>query len=144
MWLSCGLFAASLCWMLQAWSSRQWALAITILMVVTLGMSTYWAQSYWGGMVAASGGALLFGGMRRTLHSPHVGPSVLMALGVLVLANTRPHEGLLTCIPPAVVLVYWFFADRRSPLSAKLTPWIASVSPQEIRLEPYSAHRPSR
>ncbi len=52
-WLGCGLFAASLCWMLQAWSSRKWALTVTVLAIVTLGTSTYWAQSYWGGMPAA-------------------------------------------------------------------------------------------
>jgi hypothetical protein len=51
--VSCGLFAGCLCWMLQAWTTRQWALAITILEILTLGTSTYWAQSYWGGMVAS-------------------------------------------------------------------------------------------
>ena len=53
-WFTCGVFAASLCWMLQAWSSRRWAIAITLLTTVTLGTSSYWAQSYWGGMLAAT------------------------------------------------------------------------------------------
>jgi hypothetical protein len=30
-WISCGLFAAALCWMLQASTSRQWALAVTLI-----------------------------------------------------------------------------------------------------------------
>ena len=103
-WLSCGLFAASLCWMLQAWSSRKWALTVTVLSIVTLGTSTYWAQSYWGGMVAASGAALLLGGLRRILRAPRPLTSVPLALGALILANTRPFEGLLLCVASAVML----------------------------------------
>ncbi len=120
-WFSCGLFAACLCWMLQAWTTRHWALAVTILMVATLGMSTYWAQSYWGGMVAASGGALVFGGMRRTLRAPAIIPGVLMAVGALLLANTRPYEGLLASAGCALVLGRWVLRDARSLLSARLT-----------------------
>ncbi len=58
-------------------------------------------------MLAASGGALLFGGMRRILRAVRLAPSLLMAIGILILANTRPFEGLLTCIPVAGVLVTW-------------------------------------
>ena len=65
-WLGCGCFAASLCWMLQAWTSPRWAAVTTVFTVISLGISSYWAQSYWGGMLAACGGALLFGGLRRT------------------------------------------------------------------------------
>ncbi|HEY2252048.1 MAG TPA: hypothetical protein VGH74_13340, partial [Planctomycetaceae bacterium] len=67
-WLSCGLFAASLCWMLQAWTSPRWANITVAFAVISFGISSYWAQSYWGGMLAACGGALLFGGLRRTLR----------------------------------------------------------------------------
>ncbi len=56
-WLSFGLFAASLCWMLQAWTSKPWAFAVTTLVIVTLGGPTsYWVGSYMGGAVAACGG----------------------------------------------------------------------------------------
>lgn len=119
-WLSCGFFAASLCWMLHAWTSKPWALAITIVAIAKLGVTDYWAQSYWGGMVAACAGALLFGGMRRIWRAPRVLPSLLMGLGVLLLANTRPYEGLLACLPVAAVLGCWFVRDRRTPLRTKL------------------------
>ena len=112
-WLSCGVFAAALHWMLQGWSSRELALGITILMSCTLGMSSYWAQSYWGGMPAAIGGALLLGGVRNTCRAPRVGSSVLMGLGVLFLANTRPYEGLLLCVPAVAVLAMEAFRRRR-------------------------------
>ncbi|MGQ0634367.1 MAG: hypothetical protein ACT4QC_07150 [Planctomycetaceae bacterium] len=123
-WLSCGLFAGSLCWMLQAWASRPWAFVTTIFAIVTMGVSTYWAQSYWGGMLAASGGALVFGGLRRTIRSPRVTASLLMALGVLLLANSRPFEGVLTCAPSAIVMAVWFWGRNRLSLSVKASQWL--------------------
>jgi hypothetical protein len=119
-WLGCGLFAACLCWMLHAWTSRQWALSITILMAMTLGTSSYWAQSYWGGMLSGAGGALLFGGMRRVLRAPQIWPSVLMTLGVLILANTRPYEGLLASMVAILALGTWCVRNTQSNLSDKL------------------------
>lgn len=123
-WISCGLSAAGLCWMLQAWCSRQWALAITVLSIATLGVSTYWAQSYWGGMPAACGGALLFGGLRRTIRSPRVIASTLMGLGVVVLAGTRPYEGVLACLPAGVVLCRWLLLERAQPMRQKLLAFV--------------------
>lgn len=123
-WLSCGLFAGSLCWMLQAWTSPKWANVATMFAVVGFGISSYWAQSYWGGMLPACGGALLYGGLRRTLRRPRVSSSVLMALGVVVLADTRPFEGLLACIPAGVLLCRWLIADTATSLSQRLVRWL--------------------
>lgn len=120
-WLSCGLFAASLCWMLLSWTSKPWALAITIAAIATTGVSTYWAQSYWGGMLAACGSALLFGGTRRTIRSPRTIHTLVTAVGVLVLANTRMYEGLLVCVAAAVPLGWWLVRGGRTPLRLKLT-----------------------
>ena len=119
-WLSCGLFAASLCWMLQSWTSVRWAVAITLLTTVTLGTSSYWAQSYWGGMVAAAGGALLLGGLRHTIHRARIAVSVLMALGIVILANSRPYEGLLICLPAGLLLARWMLRSSQLPFPAKL------------------------
>lgn len=119
-WISCGLFASALCWMLHTWVSRHWAVAITVMAVATIGTSTYWAQSYWGGMVAATGGALLFGGMRCTLNEPRILSSMAMGLGVVVLAYTRPLEGLLTALPASIVIVGWLFRRGRHGADSKL------------------------
>jgi hypothetical protein len=124
-WLSCGFFAASLCWMLQAWTPRRWALAGTTMAIATLGVSTYWAQSYWGGMLAAGGSALLFGGLRRTWRKPRVVSSVLSAVGVVILANTRLYEGLLVCLVPAVLLAWWLVWNDRVAVRARLISWAA-------------------
>ena len=57
-WISVGLMCAAICWMLQAWMSKTWALVGGIYAALWVSQS-YWGQSYWGGAVAATGGALL-------------------------------------------------------------------------------------
>jgi len=129
-WLSCGLFAGSLCWMLQAWTSRTWALVLTTFSALTLGTATYWAQSYWGGMVAAAGAALVFGAIRRLDRAPRVGVSVLLALGLLLLANTRPFEGALAAIP---AIAYWVRRIARSGSELK-SRFLTGVLPAVVVL----------
>lgn len=118
-WLSCGALAASVCWMLQSWTSRRWAWICTLFFLIGGGISSYWAQSYWGGAVAGSGAALLFGAMRRTVREPRVGTSLLLGLGAVLLAITRPYEGLLAAVAAGCVLGWWFLFDGKWALSAK-------------------------
>lgn len=127
-WLGCGLFAGCLCWMLQAWTTRPWAIATTLLAIATLGTSTYWAQAYWGGMIAGAGGALVFGGMRRTLHAVRLSTSLLIATGTLILANTRPYEGILACLPVAVVLAGWLIRSDRASRRTKLVLFVLPIA----------------
>jgi hypothetical protein len=119
-WLSCGLFAAALCWMLQSWVSPRWALAVTIVAIMTRGISSYWAQSYWGGMVAAMGAALVLGAVHRTLRAPSVITSVLMGLGLVILANSRPFEGAILAVVVMPLLTWWLVASGRVPFRVKL------------------------
>jgi hypothetical protein len=126
-WLGCGAFAASLCWMLQGWTTTRWALALTLSFIL-IHLASYWSQSYWGGMVAACGGALLVGGLTRTLRCPRLTSSLLMGLGVVLLANSRPFEGLLACLPVGAAIAWWLIADRRTPLQKKLALWLFPVS----------------
>jgi hypothetical protein len=126
-WLTCGLFAASLMWMLDSWTSRHYAFAVTVGTVITVGTTTYWAQSYWGGMLGASGAAIVFGALRRTITTPQASTSILLATGVLLLANARPFEGLLATIPAAVVIGWWFFRDGPVALGRKARTVLAPV-----------------
>jgi hypothetical protein len=98
-WLSSVLACAATCWMLQAWTGPVWALLGGILMAVQLGIYSYWSQTYWGGMVAALGGALVFGAYRRLWPRLSWQNSVWLAVGLVILANSRPLEGVLAALP---------------------------------------------
>src|SRR5690242_541461 len=92
--LSSALMCAAICWMLQGWMSPGWALLGGILAVIRLGMFSYWADSYWGGAVAALGGALVLGALPRIKKSPRLLDAVLFAIGIGLLFNTRPYESV--------------------------------------------------
>ena len=113
-WLSFGLMSAAICWMLQGWMTPRWAVLGGLLALINpmLGIASYWAQSYWGGAVAAGGGALLLGGARRLMRRPHVGDALLTGVGLALLANSRPYEGLLFSLPAGAFLLTWMLSKR--------------------------------
>ncbi|MFZ5831427.1 MAG: hypothetical protein ACOY3P_15185 [Planctomycetota bacterium] len=103
-YLSFALACAAVCWMMQAWMPARWAMFGGVLTVLSLA-TTSWANTYWGGAVAALGGALLFGALRRLIDRPAVVQSLLFVLGVAILANTRPYEGLVASAAAVAALL---------------------------------------
>lgn len=103
-WALAGLMAAAVFWALRAWTHGRWAMLGALLVVAKTGFGSYWAQSYWGGYVAALGGALLVGGLRRVIDRPRPLDGILVGFGVVVLANSRPWEGLVLAVGGAVFL----------------------------------------
>jgi hypothetical protein len=107
--LSGALFCSALCWMLQAWLPPTWALLGSMLAVVRLGLFSYWINTYsGGGLIAALGGALVLGAFPRYMRTPHLREGMLLATGLALLVLSRPYEGMLLCLPLAVVFVRWF------------------------------------
>ena len=115
-WLSSGLLCATMCWMLQAWLPEEWALLGGFLAMMRLAAFSYWGNSYWGGAVAATGGALVLGGLPRVQQSQRVRDALLIGLGLAILANSRPYEGLVLSLPVMVALLVWILGKDRPPL----------------------------
>jgi hypothetical protein len=138
-WLSSALACAAITWMLQAWLSPGWGLLGGILFAVQYGVFSYWSQSYWGGMVPALGGALFFGALRRLWNASSWQNAVWGALGLLILANSRPLEGLLTTLPATFLFLHRIYQSHRwrehevwtslvLPLGIVLAPGIMAMS----------------
>jgi len=121
-WLSVGLMCAAICWMLQAWLPPGWALLGGFLAVIRLALFSYWANTYFGGAVAAIGGALVLGALPRIKHHQRVRDAAAMAVGLALLANTRPYESLFFCIPIAVTLLVWMKKPEMKSPSLQISP----------------------
>lgn len=103
-WFSTALAAASICWMLQGWLPRRWALLGGLVAVFHGGLQLTWGQSYMGGAPAVVGSALLYGALPRWQKNQSWGSGVAAAAGLAILANSRPFEGLLVSLPIVVVV----------------------------------------
>jgi hypothetical protein len=119
-WLSAGLMCSAICWMLQGWLPPGWALLGGMLAVMRLALFSYWVNSYYGGAIAVIGGALVLGALPRIMRTARIRDGLWMALGVAILANSRPYEGLLLCIPVAFALSWWAVTKARETISVLL------------------------
>ena len=104
--LSVGLMCGALCWMMQGWLPPGWALLGGVLVVIRLGLFSNWVNGYYGGAIAATGGALVLGAFPRFRRRASVRDGIWLAAGAILLANSRPYEGLLICAPVAVALCW--------------------------------------
>jgi hypothetical protein len=118
--LATALMCSCLCWMLQAWVPPPWALLGACLALVRLGILSYWVNSYFGTSLPSLGGMLVLGALPRIQRQARLRDASLMGLGLAILANTRPYEGFVFCLPIAVAMLVWIFRQKRIPIAKVL------------------------
>jgi len=165
LWIASACFCAALCWLLLACMPPSWALLGSALAALRFGAASYWGQSFWGGALAAAGGALVLGGALRLLaharaatRTSEASACLALALGLCVLSNSRPFEGLAAALPCLAALAALLYTrsssgSRRAIAWRSLAPallllalnaaWIgfynARVSGSPLRM-PYAVH----
>jgi hypothetical protein len=72
-----------------------------VLAALQFSFTHYWMNSYWGGSLAAIGGCLVLGALPRLKANARPSYAMLFALGLMILANTRPFEGLMLSLAVA-------------------------------------------
>jgi hypothetical protein len=109
-WVSTAVASMAVFWMLLGWLPGRWALFGGILLVLH-PLVIEWSQSYWGGAVAMTGGALVLGGFRRIVRKPRAGDGLVAATGAALLAVSRPYEGAALSL---AVMMLLFLAMMRA------------------------------
>ncbi|HUS19269.1 MAG TPA: hypothetical protein VMZ25_06440, partial [Terriglobales bacterium] len=118
--ISIVVMCSAITWMLQAWMPSYWALFGGLITVLRFAVFGHWINSYWGGAVAAIGGALLFGAMGRLKRDKNiVRNSLIFAAGLAILANTRPFEGFVFSLIPLGWMACWLYRQfQQTPPNA--------------------------
>jgi hypothetical protein len=111
-WLSVAAASGAVLWMLQGWLPRRWAFLGGLLTATHPYVVGAWGHGYWGGGLAATGGALIYGALPRLVETQSRRSALIFALGLLLLAATRPFEGLLISAPACLWLA-WQFRPRQ-------------------------------
>jgi len=129
--ISVGLMCAAYLWAFRGWLPLRWAMLGALLAIFRYCSTDYWMNSYWGGAVAATGGALVLGAYGRLWRRHCPGSGLFLGIGLLLLANTRPYEGLIYSIPFGVGVLLWLYRRAREkalPVKSFVVPLLAVLA----------------
>jgi hypothetical protein len=107
-------------WMLRAFFSPKWSF-IGAFLTLTHPAVFYWSIGYHFGFVACTGATLGLGALFRLSRAPKITYAVIFGFGIAILANSRPFEGLIACVPMFVFIIGWFYRQIKSRMFFRRT-----------------------
>ena len=123
-----GVLCAVITWAAWVWLPPVWAIVAGILAMLRLTGSS-WTEGYMGGTAAAIGGALLVGAFARLRQRTNRKAAIVYGVGLAILANTRPFEGLVLAVVCSAFLIvrYLRCAEARRFIFKRVMVPIACV-----------------
>jgi hypothetical protein len=110
--LSGALACLAVFWMMCGWFDRRWAL-VGALLAATSFVVFDWNQTYLGGDVALLAGALCLGAVIRLVRVPRGRDAAILGVGLAILSNSRPFEGLIFGLCLGTSLLWSIVVDGR-------------------------------
>jgi hypothetical protein len=123
--LSTALLCGAIYWMLAGWLPPPWAWLGGVFVVLRYSTFSYWTNSYFGGCVAALGGALVLGAFVRLRREIEWRTAFLLATGLILLGFSRPLEGLCFSAPVLIAFAIQLIRSRAifdKNIAARLFP----------------------
>jgi hypothetical protein len=128
--LAMAAFCSLTYWMLRGWTTPAWALAGGILAVVEFGPLCEWANTYWGGALAAAAGCLVFGALPRVREAPRPRNGAFLGLGLAIHLLVRQFESVFLFL--AVGL--FFLPELRAALRTRV--WLRPAAAAALVFAP--------
>ncbi len=117
-YLSMGLLAAALCWMLQCWITPGWALFGALTFAMKVGVASYWMNSYMGGAIPGIGGALMLGATGLIWRFRQYRQAGTWAVGLAILVHSRPYDAAVLALVTGVMLLWTLIRDQPPRMNA--------------------------
>jgi hypothetical protein len=111
-WLAMVLCCGAVAWMEYRWLPPLAAWIGGLLCSVSLGISSYWMNSYYGGAVAAGGGALVLGALMALTGTARLRYAWILAAGWTLVWFMRPYESAILGLVIAAVILRWLWRNR--------------------------------
>jgi hypothetical protein len=126
-WLCSAAFAAAAVYLFRARLNSIWSLVGGCLVVLQFGSTHYYTQSYWGGAIGATAGALILGATLRLCRTPGVGAAIALGAGIGLGALSRPFETVVICVVPGFYLARTLL--RKADRMAYLRKYLGLTAP---------------
>lgn len=143
-WILGAVMCGSICWMLQGWLSPGWALFGAGIALIRLATFSYWVDSYMVAALTATGGALVLGAMPRILARKRFVHALILGLGIAILVNSRPYEGIVLSVAVLAIILYQLISRENSmlevarclaaPLVVVIVPTLAFIAYYDWRV----------